>query len=411
MNEQVRNIPVSQLYPFPNRPFKVRNDDAMAELCASLRDYGVLSPLIVRPFEEGFQVVSGHRRRMAAIILGLQELPSLVRVMSDDDAVILLVDSNIQRENLLPSEKAFAYKMKLEAIKRKAGRPPKDNLCQVGTNLIGVRSDHIIASNLNESARTVQRYIRLTYLETSILDLVDDGRIAFSPAVELSFLNSQEQTILLDIMQAEDCTPSLSQAIRLKKLSQVGQLDPERIFEIMSEEKANQKERIRIEVSRLRKYFPKSYTVKQMEETILRMLEANYQKISPSRDFLHFAARRTGSLGIWGYPGTRCEGCGRRHLQSDGVSDGNAHFVTGSGLLGYANHTKRNLVLAFPVYAVGVFPDLDHCLPSIVSWRVPADVPLAAAGFPGGTAAQLAAVVGIGSKLDSVIAWHALLPP
>ena len=280
MNEQVRNIPVSQLYPFPNRPFKVRNDDAMAELCASLRDYGVLSPLIVRPFEEGFQVVSGHRRRMAAIILGLQELPSLVRVMSDDDAVILLVDSNIQRENLLPSEKAFAYKMKLEAIKRKAGRPPKDNLCQVGTNLIGVRSDHIIASNLNESARTVQRYIRLTYLETSILDLVDDGRIAFSPAVELSFLNSKEQTILLDIMQAEDCTPSLSQAIRLKKLSQVGQLDPERIFEIMSEEKANQKERIRIEVSRLRKYFPKSYTVKQMEETILRMLEANYQKIS-----------------------------------------------------------------------------------------------------------------------------------
>ena len=280
MNEQVRNIPVSQLYPFPNRPFKVRNDDAMAELCASLRDYGVLSPLIVRPFEEGFQVVSGHRRRMAAIILGLQELPSLVRVMSDDDAVILLVDSNIQRENLLPSEKAFAYKMKLEAIKRKAGRPPKDNLCQVGTNLIGVRSDHIIASNLNESARTVQRYIRLTYLETSILDLVDDGRIAFSPAVELSFLNSQEQTILLDIMQAEDCTPSLSQAIRLKKLSQVGQLDPERIFEIMSEEKANQKERIRIEVSGLRKYFPKSYTVKQMEETILRMLEANYQKIS-----------------------------------------------------------------------------------------------------------------------------------
>ena len=280
MNEQVRNIPVSQLYPFPNRPFKVRNDDAMAELCASLRDYGVLSPLIVRPFEEGFQVVSGHRRRMAAIILGLQELPSLVRVMSDDDAVILLVDSNIQRENLLPSEKAFAYKMKLEAIKRKAGRPPKDNLCQVGTNLIGVRSDHIIASNLNESARTVQRYIRLTYLETSILDLVDDGRIAFSPDVELSFLNSQEQTILLDIMQAEDCTPSLSQAIRLKKLSQVGQLDPERIFEIMSEEKANQKERIRIEVSRLRKYFPKSYTVKQMEETILRMLEANYQKIS-----------------------------------------------------------------------------------------------------------------------------------
>lgn len=280
MNEQVRNIPVSQLYPFPNRPFKVRNDDAMAELCSSLRDYGVLSPLIVRPFEEGFQVVSGHRRRMAAIILGLQELPSLVRVMSDDDAVILLVDSNIQRENLLPSEKAFAYKMKLEAIKRKAGRPPKDNLCQVGTNLIGVRSDHIIASNLNESARTVQRYIRLTYLETSILDLVDDGRIAFSPAVELSFLNSQEQTILLDIMQAEDCTPSLSQAIRLKKLSQVGQLDPERIFEIMSEEKANQKERIRIEVSRLRKYFPKSYTVKQMEETILRMLEANYQKIS-----------------------------------------------------------------------------------------------------------------------------------
>lgn len=278
MTEQVRMIPIHDLHPFRDHPFQVKDDDSMQSLCDSIREYGVLSPLLARPKGDGFELVSGHRRRSAALKLGLEKLPVLVREMSDDEAIILMVDSNIQRENLLPSEKAFAYKMKLEAIKRKAGRPSKDNLCQVGTNLVGVRSDTILSSEMNESARTIQRYIRLTNLAKPILDLVDEGRIAFSPGVELSYLTKLEQAELWDIMRSKDCTPSLSQSVRLKKLSQSGQLDPEKILEIMSEEKANQKERVRIEVSQIRKFFPKGYTSHQMEEKILQMLEANYKK-------------------------------------------------------------------------------------------------------------------------------------
>ena len=270
MNEQVRSIPISQLYPFQYHPFQVRDDEAMAALCGSIQEYGILSPLLARPAGEGYEVISGHRRRLAALKLGLLELPVLIRSMTDDEAVILMVDSNIQRENLLPSEKAFAYKMKLEAMKHQG----KVTSCKDCTK---TRSDEMIAQEAHVSARTIQNYIRLTYLVKPILDQVDEGRIAFSPAVELSFMSRQEQAELWDIMNSEDSTPSLSQAVRLKKLSQKGELTPERIYEIMREEKANQRERVRIDVNQLRKYFPKGYTALQMEKKILQLLEENYQ--------------------------------------------------------------------------------------------------------------------------------------
>lgn len=277
MKEQVQEIRITELHPFRNHPFYVKDDESMQALCDSIREYGVLSPLLARPTGEGYEIVSGHRRRSAALKLGLEKLPVLVREMTDDEAIILMVDSNIQRENLQPSEKAFAYKMKLEAIKHQG----KATSCQLGTKS---RSDEQIALNSDESARTIQRYILLTNLAKPILDLVDEGRIALSPGVELSYLTKLEQAELWDIMQSEDCTPSLSQAVRLKKLSQSGHLDPEKILEIMSEEKANQKERVRIEVSQIRKYFPKGYTSHQMEEKILQMLEANYKKRQRSQD-------------------------------------------------------------------------------------------------------------------------------
>ena len=280
MKEQVQEIRIAELHPFRNYPFYVKDDESMQALCDSIREYGVLSPLLARPTGEGYEIVSGHRRRSAALKLGLEKLPVLVREMTDDEAIILMVDSNIQRENLLPSEKAFAYKMKLEAMKRQSGRPKK-NSPQVASNY---RSDDALAQQEGISGDTVRRYIRLTNLAKPILELVDEGRIAFSPGVELSYLTKLEQAELWDIMQSEDCTPSLSQAVRLKKLSQSGQLDPEKILEIMSEEKANQKERVRIEVSQIRKYFPKSYTAHQMEEKILQMLEANYKKRQRSQD-------------------------------------------------------------------------------------------------------------------------------
>lgn len=270
MNEQVRSIPISQLYPFQYHPFHVRDDEAMAALCGSIQEYGILSPLLARPAGEGYEVISGHRRRLAALKLGLLELPVLIRSMTDDEAVILMVDSNIQRENLLPSEKAFAYKMKLEAMKHQG----KVTSCKDCTK---TRSDEMIAQEAHVSARTIQNYIRLTYLVKPILDQVDEGCIAFSPAVELSFMSRQEQAELWDIMNSEDSTPSLSQAVRLKKLSQKGELTPERIYEIMREEKANQRERVRIDVNQLRKYFPKGYTALQMEKKILQLLEENYQ--------------------------------------------------------------------------------------------------------------------------------------
>ena len=281
MAEKVMDIQMDKLVGFCNHPFQVKDDESLNALCESIRDYGVLSPLLARPTVDGnYEIVSGHRRKAAAMKLGLEKLPVLVREMTDDEAIILMVDSNIQRENLLPSEKAYAYKMKLEAIKHQGARNDLTS-CQVGTKF---RSDALVASDTNESARTIQRYIRLTYLQKPILDLVDEGRIAFSPAVELSYLTKLEQAELWDIMQSEDCTPSLSQAIRMKKLSEIAQLTPELIFDIMSEEKANQKERVRIDVGQLRKYFPKSYTTAQMEKSILRMLEEHHKNKQPNKE-------------------------------------------------------------------------------------------------------------------------------
>ena len=280
MEEKVVSIPIEQLTGFRNHPFQVKDNEELQALCDSIREYGILSPLLARPVEHGYEIVSGHRRRAAALKLGLEALPVLVREMTDDEATILMVDSNIQRENLLPSEKAFAYKVKMEALNHQG----KKTLSQVATKSGKQDSASIIGAQSGESRDVVFRYIRLTYLAKPILDLVDQGRIAFSPGVELSYLTKVEQAELWDIMESEDCTPSLSQAVRLKKLSQKGELHPEAIFDIMSEEKANQKERVRIEVSQLRKYFPKGWTAHQMEEQILKMLEENHRKKRRSLD-------------------------------------------------------------------------------------------------------------------------------
>lgn len=277
MAEKVMEIPMDKLVGFRSHPFQVKDDESLKALCESIRDYEVLSPLLARPTADGnYELVSGHRRKAAAMKLGMEKLPVLVREMTDDEAVILMVDSNIQRENLLPSEKAYAYKMKLEALRHQGTRT--DLTC----GQVGHKSRDSISDS--ESGRTIQRYIRLTYLQKPILDLVDAGRIAFSPAVELSYLTKLEQAELWDIIQSEDCTPSLSQAVRMKKLSKIAHLTPELIFDIMSEEKANQKERVRIDVSQLRKYFPKSYTTAQMEKSILRMLEEQHKKKQRNKD-------------------------------------------------------------------------------------------------------------------------------
>ena len=269
MREQVQEISVRDLHSFKNHPFQVKDDESLQALCDSIREYGILSPLLARPTDDGFEIVSGHRRKAAALRLGLDRLPVLVRDMSDDEAVILMVDSNIQRENLLPSEKAFAYKMKLDALKHQ-GKVTSD---RVGQKL----SVEVVGEQTNESKTQVQRYIRLTNLAKPILDMVDQQRIAFSPAVELSYLTRQEQAELWDLMQSEDCTPSLSQAIRMKKLSQQVKLTPEVMFSVLTEEKPNQKEQVRIKTESLRKYFPKSYSAEQMEQAILKLLENQYR--------------------------------------------------------------------------------------------------------------------------------------
>lgn len=280
MMEQVQEIRIDQLRGFKDHPFQVKDNEELQALCDSIREYGVLSPLLARPTEDGYEIISGHRRKAAALRLGLDRLPVLVRDMTDDEAVILMVDSNLQRENLLPSEKAFAYKMKLEAINHQGKRTDLTSTTVVSK----LRSNEELGTKVGESRETIRRYIRLTYLAKPILDLVDQQRIAFSPAVELSYLTRQEQAELWDIMQSEDCTPSLSQAVRLKKLSQKAELTPEKILDIMSEQKANQKDRVRIEVSQLRKYFPRNYTAHQMEQSILKLLEEQYRKKQRSKD-------------------------------------------------------------------------------------------------------------------------------
>ena len=270
MNNKIQNINISELHSFPENPFKVREDEAFNELVLSIIENGLISPLVVRPHEDGgYEIISGHRRRLACEKAGLETVPALIYALDRDSAAVALVDSNLHRENILPSEKAFAYKMKLEALSRQGKRTDLTS-CQVGTKF---RSDAEIAETASDSARQVQRYIRLTHLVSKLLDLVDDKRIAFTPAVELSYLTEQEQYTLLDTIESEECTPSLSQAQRMKKLSQVGRLTADVIYAIMSENKPNQREKIKLPAERVREFFPKSYTTQQMEDTIIKLLE------------------------------------------------------------------------------------------------------------------------------------------
>ena len=270
VKEFISKLPPDKLTPFKKHPYQVREDAAMDELVESVRVHGILSPLLARPKGEGYELVSGHRRRLAAQKLGLSTVPVLVREMTDDEAVILMVDSNLQRENLLPSEKAFAYKMKLEAMKHQG----KSTSCKVCTKS---RTDEMIGKHESVSARTIQNYIRLTNLVPPLLQMVDDGRIAFSPAVELSYLTRDEQAELWDLIGREDATPSLSQALRMKQLSREAKLTPEVLYAILTEEKPNQKEHIRIKTESLRKYFPRNYSAQQMEREIIKLLEARYR--------------------------------------------------------------------------------------------------------------------------------------
>ena len=270
VKEFISQLPQDKLSPFEKHPYQVREDAAMDELTESIRVHGVLSPLLARPKGECYELVSGHRRRLAAQKLGLPTVPVLVREMTDDEAVILMVDSNLQRENLLPSEKAFAYRMKLEAMKHQGKATSRQGVGKLES------ADEVGQVN-GESGRTIQRYIRLTNLVPPLLQMVDDGRIAFSPAVELSYLTRDEQAELWDLIGREDATPSLSQALRMKQLSREAKLTPEVLYAILTEEKPNQKEQIRIKTESLRKYFPRNYSAQQMEREIIKLLETRYR--------------------------------------------------------------------------------------------------------------------------------------
>ena len=271
--EQVQQIPIGELFPFKNHPFKVLDDESMQRTVESVEQYGVLSPLIARPRPEGgYEIISGHRRQHAAQLAGLDTLPVIVRQMDDDAAVLLMVDSNLQRENILPSERAFAYKMKLEAMKHQAGRPTQDNYSQVGNNF-GTLSSEEMAEELGTSKNQIFRYIRLTNLVPELLDMVDEKKIAFNPAVELSYLDESQQRDFLEAMNDTQNAPSLSQAQRLKKLAQEGHFSYDVAFAVMGEEKKDELDKVVIKNDTLRKYFPRSYTPKQMEDTIIKLLE------------------------------------------------------------------------------------------------------------------------------------------
>ena len=270
--EQVQQIPIDALHPFTNHPFKVLDDEAMTRTVESIAQYGVLAPLIARPRPDGdgYEIISGHRRQYAAKLAGLDTLPVIVRQMSDDAAVILMVDSNLQREHILPSERALAYKMKLDAMRRTSGRPSKENVSQIGTQK---RSDQIMAEELGESRNQIQRFIRLTNLIPELLDMVDEKKIAFNPAVELSYLDESQQRDFLEAMNDTQNAPSLSQAQRLKKLAQEGHFSYDVAFAVMGEEKKDELDKVVIKNDTLRKYFPRSYTPKQMEDTIIKLLD------------------------------------------------------------------------------------------------------------------------------------------
>ena len=271
--EQVQQIPIGELFPFKNHPFKVLDDESMQRTVESVEQYGVLSPLIARPRPEGgYEIISGHRRQHAAQLAGLDALPVIVRQMDDDAAVLLMVDSNLQRETILPSERAFAYKMKLEAMKHQAGRPTQDNYSQVGNNF-GTLSSEEMAEELGTSKNQIFRYIRLTNLVPELLDMVDEKKIAFNPAVELSYLDESQQRDFLEAMNDTQNAPSRSQAQRLKKLAQEGHFSYDVAFAVMGEEKKDELDKVVIKNDTLRKYFPRSYTPKQMEDTIIKLLE------------------------------------------------------------------------------------------------------------------------------------------
>ena len=281
--DKITLLPLSELHDFPNHPFKVRDDEAMQETAESIRQYGVLVPAIVRPREDGgYEIVAGHRRKHGSELAGLQNLPCIVREMDDDTATILMVDSNIQRENILPSERAQAYKMKLEAIRRKAGRPAKteekadeNNSPQVAANF---RADDTVAKDAGISGDTVRRYIRLTELSPELQQMVDEKKIGMTPAVEISYLKPEEQQMLLTAIDSEQATPSLSQAQRMKKLSREGKLNDDSMLDIMMEQKKPEGYNVVLSADKLRKYFPRSYTPQKMEETILKLLDAWLRK-------------------------------------------------------------------------------------------------------------------------------------
>ena len=274
--EQVQQIPIDELHPFTNHPFKVLDDEAMTRTVESIAQYGVLAPLIARPRPEGgYEIISGHRRQYAAKLAGLENLPVIVRQMSDDAAVILMVDSNLQREHILPSERAFAYKMKLDAMRRTSGKPSKENPRQLVGNF---ETADVVGKESGESGRQVQRFIRLTNLIPELLDMVDEKKISFNPAVELSYLDESQQRDFLEAMQDTQNAPSLSQAQQLKKMAQQGEFSYEKAFDVMGQEKKSEKDTVTIKNETLRKYFPRSYTPKQMEEKIIQLLDAWQKK-------------------------------------------------------------------------------------------------------------------------------------
>ena len=278
--ESVRNIPISEINDFPNHPFKVKMDENMSDLVDSIKEHGVLVPALVRPEEDGsYEMVAGHRRKFASELAELEEIPCIIRDLTDDEATLIMVDSNLQRERILPSEKAFAYKMKLEAMNRQ-GKRSDLTLTPVVSKL---RSNEELAKQTGESRETIRRYIRLTELIQPILDMVDDNKIAMRPAVELSYLSKTEQDILLDTMQLEDCTPSHAQAIKMRKFSEEGRLNEDVILSILSEEKGNQKEQFRMPKERISKYFTPGTSAKQMEDTIIKALEL-YRKRERSKE-------------------------------------------------------------------------------------------------------------------------------
>lgn len=282
--ERIQDIPIAEIDDFPDHPFHVDIDDAMREMAESVKRFGVLSPAVARQKKDGrYELISGHRRKKACELAGIDKMPVIVRNMDRDEAIIFMVDSNLQRERLLPSEKAFSYKMRLEAMKRKAGRPTLNNYSPVGNNLQEKTSSQELADIAGESKNQIFRYIRLTELIPDLLQMVDEGKIAFRPAVELSYLTKEEQASLHEAMESEDCTPSLAQAIKIKKFSQEGRLSDDVILSILSEEKPNQREVYRLPKDRIDKYFPKGTPSEKIEEIICKALEL-YRKRERSRE-------------------------------------------------------------------------------------------------------------------------------